>query len=117
MINENNSNQTLGNLIKVARKDKNYSQKKLATLVGIDFTYLSKIENDRADYPPKEPVIEAIARELELDENELIFLSGRVPENSKECMKKNYKKMPALFRRLRENPDQFKEILEDNYNF
>lgn len=107
-------NQTLGNTIKQSRKAKNYSQRELAKLVEIDFTYLSKIENDRTDYPPKEQVLRAIARQLDIDEDELIFLSGRIPQDNKEFVKQHYDKMPVLFRRLRENPEQFKKMLDES---
>ena len=46
-----------GKLIRQARKDCKYSQRELAKLLKIDFTYLSKLENNRADYAPKEEVI------------------------------------------------------------
>ena len=41
-----------GKLIRQARKAKSYSQRELAKILKIDFTYLSKIENNRADYAP-----------------------------------------------------------------
>ena len=50
---ENDVNKQFGQLIRDARKDKGYSQRELASLVSLDFTYLSKLENNRADYPPK----------------------------------------------------------------
>jgi len=102
-----------GELIRAARKQKRYSQRELAGLVGLDFTYLSKLENNRADYPPKEDAIRAIARELDLDPEELIFLAGRVPRQEEELLKTHYKSMPALFRRLRENPDFARRVLEE----
>ncbi|WP_202220615.1 helix-turn-helix domain-containing protein, partial [Okeania sp. KiyG1] len=48
-----------------ARKEKGYSQRELAKFLGVDFTYLSKLENDRADYAPKEEVIRGLARNLD----------------------------------------------------
>lgn len=97
--------QTFGKLIRQARKDKGYSQRDLAKLIGLDFTYLSKLENDRADYPPKEEVIRSLARQLDLDAEELIFLAGRIPQRDEGFLRENYKVMPALFRRMQENPD------------
>lgn len=97
--------QSFGQLLRQARKDKGYSQRELAKLVNLDFTYLSKLENDRADYPPKEDVIRVLASQLDLDEEELIFLAGRIPQHDEDFMKQHYQKMPALFRRMRENPD------------
>ncbi len=96
--------QNFGQIIKQARKEKSYSQRSLAKLIGIDFTYLSKIENNRADYAPKEDVIRALARELDLNEDELVFLAGRIPQRDEELLRQHYQTMPALFRRMRENP-------------
>jgi transcriptional regulator with XRE-family HTH domain len=106
-------NKKFGDIIRQARKDKGYSQRELAKFIGLDFTYLSKLENDRADYPPKEDVIRAIARNLSLDEEELIFLAGRIPHQEEEVLKQHYKDMPLLFRRMRENPDFARKVIEE----
>ena len=92
---------TLGKIVKQARKRKKYTQRELAKIIGIDFTYLSKIENDRVDYPPKEEVIKSFAQELELNSEELIFLSGKIPAQDRELLKQHYKTLPALFRRIK----------------
>ena len=71
--------QTFGQLIRQARKDKGYSQRELAKLVELDFTYLSKLENDRADYPPKEYVIQQLAHYLELNKEDMQkYISGPI---------------------------------------
>lgn len=106
-------NKKFGDLIRQARKDKGYSQRQLARQIGLDFTYLSKLENDRADYAPKEDVIRAIARNLNLDQEELIFLAGRIPQHEEEVLRQNYKDMPLLFRRMRENPDFARRVIEE----
>lgn len=105
--------QSFGQFIRQARKDKGYSQRDLAKLVGLDFTYLSKLENNRADYAPKEDVIRRLAHELEIDPDELIFLAGRIPEQDEEFLKQNYKSMPALFRRMKDNPEFAKRIFNE----
>jgi len=43
--------QTFGQAIRTARTSMGYSQRKLAALVEIDFTYLSKLESDKARIP------------------------------------------------------------------
>jgi transcriptional regulator with XRE-family HTH domain len=91
-----------GKLIRQARKDRQYSQRELAKLLKIDFTYLSKMENNRADYAPKEEVIRGLAKHLKLNEEELIFLAGRIPQQEEDLLKQHYKDMPALFRRMRD---------------
>ncbi len=97
--------QSFGQLIRQARKYKGYSQRELAKLVELDFTYVSKLENNRAEYPPKEAAIRLLAHHLELNAEELIFLAGRIPERDEDLLKQNYKAMPALFRRMRKDPD------------
>ena len=92
---------TFGKIVKQARKRRNISQRELAKLIGIDFTYLSKIENNRTDYPPKEEVIKSLAQELDLNPEELIFLSGKIPSQDRELLKQHYKTLPALFRRIK----------------
>lgn len=104
--------QTFGELIRQARKDKGYSQRQLAKLIHLDVTYLSKLENDRAGYAPKEDVIRSLARNLDLDEEELIFLAGRIPQCYEELLKQNYKTMPGLFRRLGERDREYHEEVE-----
>ncbi|MGB3508176.1 MAG: helix-turn-helix transcriptional regulator [Microcoleaceae cyanobacterium] len=101
---------SFGKLIKEARKDKGYSQRELAQFLGVDFTYLSKLENDRADYAPKEDVIRGLARNLSLNEEELIFLAGRIPQQYEEILKQNPKEMLMLFRRMQENPEFAQKI-------
>jgi HTH-type transcriptional regulator, competence development regulator len=102
-----------GKLIRQARKDRGYSQRELAKLLQLDFTYLSKLENNRADYAPKEDVIRGLARHLELDEEELIFLAGRIPHQEEDLLKQHYKDMPALFRRMRENPEFAQKVFRE----
>jgi len=105
-----------GELIRQARKDKKYSQRELAKLLKIDFTYLSKLENNRADYAPKEDVIRGLAKHLALNEEQLIFLAGRIPQQEADLLKQHYKDMPALFRRMRENPEFAQRVFREASN-
>jgi transcriptional regulator with XRE-family HTH domain len=104
--------QQFGQLIRQARKNKGYSQRELAKLLELDFTYLSKLENNRADYPPKEDVIRALARHLALDEEKLIFLAGRIPQQDESLLREHYENMPTLFRRMRENPQFAEQVFQ-----
>lgn len=115
------SNKTFGKLIRQARKDLEYSQRELAKLIGVNFTYLSKLENDHADYPPSLEVIQSLAIHLDLDEAELTQLAGRInPEDTEifQDLFKQYQDMPVLLRRMRDNPDfakkVFREVDRDN---
>ena len=76
---------SFGHTVREARKRRGLSQKQLADLVGIDFTYLSKIENDRMA-PPSEKAIRAMAEALDTDADELIRLAGKVPSDLAEFL-------------------------------
>nr|WP_199318515.1 helix-turn-helix transcriptional regulator [Leptolyngbya sp. FACHB-541] len=109
--------QTFGKRLREARRSKGFSQRDLAGLVEVDYTYLSKLENDRADYPPKEDVIRALAHHLELDAEELSYLAGRItPEDAKvvqDLAKTHQKQMPVLLRTIRDNPEIAQRILQE----
>lgn len=107
---------TFGKLIRQARRDREYNQRELAKLVGVNFTYLSKLENDHADYPPSKEVIQSLAKHLDLDETELTQLAGRInPEDTEifQDLFKQYQDMPVLLRRLRDNPEFAKKVFLD----
>lgn len=111
--------QTFGKVIRQARKDKGYSQRELAKLIEVDYTYLSKLENDHAAYPPSKDVIRLLVAYLDLAEREeqLIYLAGRItPDDERifqELVKQNYKQMPALFRIWRDNPHSVQKLLDE----
>jgi HTH-type transcriptional regulator, competence development regulator len=110
------SNQTFGKLIRQARRDREYSQRELAKLIGVNFTYLSKLENDHADYPPSNEVIQSLAIHLDLDEQELTQLAGRIDPEDAEIFRdliKQYQEMPVLLRRLQNNPQFAKKVFQD----
>lgn len=76
---------SFGRTIRDERKRRGISQKELAEKAGIDFTYLSKIENDRMA-PPSEKAIRAMAEALATDPDELIRLAGKVPSDLAEFL-------------------------------
>jgi HTH-type transcriptional regulator, competence development regulator len=88
---------TLGSRIKELRLKAKLSQRDLADHVakrlkeddrgGFDFTYLSKIENDRL--VPSAAVILALAAELKGDSDELLALAGKAPADVGDMLKKS----------------------------
>lgn len=109
--------QTFGKRLREARRSKGFSQRDLAGLVDVDYTYLSKLENNRADYPPKEDVIQALAHHLELDAEELSYLAGRITAADakvvQDLAKTHQKQMPVLLRTIRDNPELAQRILQE----
>lgn len=75
---------TLGERIKTLRKAQGYTQRQLADIAGVDFTYLSKIENDRLEHTPSLKTLQTLARVLEADELELMSLADKMPSALKD---------------------------------
>lgn len=90
---------TLGKRIRAKRLEKQLSQRALADRVakrlkeddrrGFDFTYLSKIENDRVEHPPSAAAIQAIAAELGDNSDELLALAGKISPDVGEMLKQS----------------------------
>lgn len=77
---------TFGERLRELRKEHDLSQKALAEKVAINFTYLSKIENERLDFAqfPSEELICKLATALDTDEDELLILAKKVPAKIRE---------------------------------
>ena len=89
---------TFGERLRELRKAKNLSQRALAEKVGINFTYLSKVESEKLDFAqyPSEDLIRKLAKALGADEDELLLLAKKIPTDIRE--------------RVIERPDAFRKI-------
>ncbi len=74
-----NDSATLGQTVRTLRKERGLSQRDLANMIDIDFTYISKIENDRLDHSPSVRTLVRLAEALQVDELELMDLANKVP--------------------------------------
>jgi transcriptional regulator with XRE-family HTH domain len=72
---------TFGEKLRKLRQAKNLSQKRLAAQVGINYTYLSKIESEKLDFAPypSEELIRRLAEALGADVDELLLLAKKIP--------------------------------------
>ena len=70
---------TLGQRVRELRRARGLTQRQLAGETGVDFTYLSKIENDRLEHTPSIKTLQELARALGADELELMELANKVP--------------------------------------
>ena len=82
-------------------------------MVNLDPTYLSKLENDRADYSPTEGTIRELAEHLDLDAEQLIFLAGRLPEQYRAFVVQHHTEIAALFSRMQTDPDFAGKVFND----
>lgn len=89
---------TIGQRIREIRKSRNLTQRELADRVGINFTYLSRVENDRLDdeQTPREETLQRIARALDADPDELLLLARRIPDAYRDRILSR----PGMFRKL-----------------
>lgn len=106
-----------GEKLRELRKAKNLSQRDLAARVGINFTYISKIENEKLDFAqfPSEELIRKMAAELDADEEELLLLAQKVPDR----IRKRVIERPDAFRKFADLDDEtinrlLEEIDEDD---
>lgn len=76
---------TFGEKIRQLRKAKELSQRDLASKVKVNFTYISKIENEKLDFGdyPSEELILKLARVLDADADDLLILAEKIPESLK----------------------------------
>ena len=73
-----------GPLLRDLRKQQRLTQQQLADAVGVDFTYISKVENGRVA-PPSEETLRKIASALRADPEELLAQAGKVGPELKDA--------------------------------
>lgn len=87
-----------GETIRELRQERNLSQRELAAMVDVTFTYISKIENHKLDFGehPSEEMICKLAAALKADEDTLLILAEKVP--------------PQIRQRVMERPEVFRKF-------
>lgn len=101
-----------GEKIRELRKAKHLGQRALAEQVGISFTYLSKIENEKLDFGdyPSEELIRKLAEALGHDADELLLLAKKIPED----IRSRVLERPDAFRKIaRLDDDELNELLRE----
>ena len=69
-----------GKRLRQARKKRGLTLRQLAKEAGVNFTYLSKIENERVPYTPAAETIRDLARILKVDSLEFLKLANKLPK-------------------------------------
>lgn len=72
--------ETIGEMIRRLRKEKGLTQAALAKAIGVDESYISKIEANKLSYNPSEDTLRLIATTLDTDPLELLGLANRAPK-------------------------------------
>lgn len=106
--------ETFGERLRRARRTEGMTLRQLAELVDVDFTYLSKLENDRLS-PPSDATIVRLSEALSLDPDELFAAARKVPTDLRRHVKEGTPQTALLLRRLSGRhltEDQYRRIME-----
>jgi transcriptional regulator with XRE-family HTH domain len=103
---------TFGERVRELRKGKNLTLRELAVKVKVNFTYLSKIENQKLSFGeyPSEDLIRKLAKMLDGDVDELLLLAQKIPEE----IRKRVIERPDAFRKIAKLDDEkLDKLVED----
>lgn len=87
--------ETFGELLRTIRRSRGISQRELASKISVDFSYISKLENDRIP-PPAADTIVKICEVLEVQPELLLSLTGKLPSEIKQLIGSNPKALEFL---------------------
>jgi len=89
---------------KLREADRRYSVRKVAGRIGVEPSYLSKVERDE-QAPPSEEKIRRLATELNEDADVLLAMAGKVGGDLKEVIIKRPQLFAKIIRELQDMPD------------
>jgi len=99
----------LGDFVREQRErlretDRRYSVRQVAARVGIQPSYLSKVERGEVP-PPSEETLVRLAREIQVDADVLLAMAGKVSSDLQETIRRRPRLFAQLIRELRDLPD------------
>ena len=86
------------------KTDRSYSVRQVAGRIGIQPSYLSKVERGEVA-PPSEATIKRLAEDLGEDPDVMLALAGKVSQELQEIIRKRPKLFASLIRELKNSPD------------
>ncbi len=86
------------------KEDRSFSVRQVAQRIGVEPSYLSKIERDQVA-PPSEATIRRLAEELGEDADLLLAMAGKVSSDLRDIILRRPKLFAELLRQLRDAPD------------
>ncbi len=88
----------------LAQEDRRFSVRQVAGRIGVEPSYLSKVERDQ-QAPPSAAKIRALALELGEDPDMLLAMAGKVSDDLKAIILRRPRLFAQLIRQLDEQPD------------
>jgi transcriptional regulator with XRE-family HTH domain len=100
---------TLGTFLRERReslreRDRRYSVRQVAERVGVQPSYLSKVERGEVA-PPSEDTLVRLARELAVEPDLLLAMAGKVSRDLLEVIRRRPLLFAELIRQLKDLPD------------
>jgi HTH-type transcriptional regulator, competence development regulator len=101
------------------RADDRFSVRQVADRIGVEPSFLSKVERGETA-PPSEEKIMALARVLDEDPDVLLAMAGKVSSDLQRAIRKRPELFAALIRQLKDAPDHavlrlVREVREGNW--
>ncbi len=87
------------------RSDTTFSVRQVAMRIGVEPSFLSKVERNETS-PPSEEKVVALARELSEDPDVLLAMAGKVSSDLKTAIMKRPELFASLIRELKDLPDR-----------
>ena len=85
-------------------RDRSYSVRQVAARIGVEPSYLSKVERGEQP-PPSEQKVRALAAELGEDQDVLLALAGKISSDLQEVIRHRPELFARLIRELKDMPD------------
>lgn len=114
---------SFGKTLQEIRRRKGKTQREIANAISMDYSYYSKLENDRLDSKPTRETVDKISAALGCDDdekNELLLSAGRTSEEFEQVAKvvSEDPEKSGSFNRLFKaaldlTPDKLEEIVRD----
>lgn len=87
------------------RADPGYSVRRVAERLGVEPSYLSKVERDIGS-PPSEELLVRLAAELGIDADVALALAGKVSSDLQEVIRRRPRLFGELIREMKDMPDR-----------
>jgi transcriptional regulator with XRE-family HTH domain len=87
------------------KEDRSYSLRQVARRIGVEPSYLSKVEREHVP-PPSEETIVRLATTLEVDPDMLLAMAGKVSSDLQEAIRRRPQLFAELIRELKGMPNR-----------
>src|SRR5271157_3188228 len=98
-----------GERVRQLRQAQKLTLRALSARIGVGFTYLSKVENEKLDFAdyPSDDLIVKLAKALDADADELLIMAKKIPAQ----IKKRVLERPDVFRTLAGLDDEALDVV------